>query len=63
MAAILLNVTFIICFLLSVYFFSRRRKKAGITGMKSALTSVCFFLIAIINFSANLFDFLGIVSW
>ena len=35
----------------------------GITGIKSALTSITFFLIAITNILAYWFHFMGLVSW
>lgn len=41
----------------------RRRKKAGVTGIKSALTSICLFLLAITNMLAYWFDFMGLFSW
>jgi hypothetical protein len=41
----------------------RKRKAAGITGMKTALTSICFYLIAVTNLLAVWFDFIGIISW
>jgi CHASE2 domain-containing sensor protein len=41
----------------------KKRKAAGITGIKSVLTSICFFLISVVNLLAYWFDFLGIISW
>jgi CHASE2 domain-containing sensor protein len=41
----------------------RRRKAAGITGVKTALTSICFYLIAVANLLAVWFDFIGLISW
>jgi len=41
----------------------RRRKKAGVTGLKSALTPICFFLIAITNLLAYWLDLMGLLSW
>ncbi|MFG6113687.1 hypothetical protein ACGTN9_00765 [Halobacillus sp. MO56] len=41
----------------------RKRKRLGITGLKSLLTSISFFMIAIINIFAYWFDFMGIWSW
>ncbi|MFD2680322.1 hypothetical protein [Bacillus seohaeanensis] len=63
MNRIVLSIVFITTFLVSIFFFFKRRKKAGVTGIKSALTSICFFLIAIVNFTAYWLNSLGIVSW
>ncbi|RIW27663.1 hypothetical protein D3H55_22695 [Bacillus salacetis] len=41
----------------------RKRKAAGITGFKTALTSICFYLIAVVNLLAFWFDFIGLISW
>ncbi|WP_456272278.1 hypothetical protein [Bacillus sp. AK031] len=41
----------------------KKRKAAGITGVRSALTSICFYLIAITNLLAYWLDFIGIISW
>ena len=40
----------------------RKRKEASITDLKSLGTSICFFLIAIVNLLAYWFDFIGIIS-
>lgn len=49
--------------LVSPYIIHKKRKKEGVTGFKSLLTSACFFLIAIINILAYWFDVLGAISW
>ncbi|WP_085524329.1 hypothetical protein [Tuberibacillus sp. Marseille-P3662] len=49
--------------LVAPYIIHKRRKKEGVTGFKSLLTSACFFLIAIINILAYWFDVLGATSW
>ncbi|MFG6118729.1 hypothetical protein [Thalassobacillus sp. B23F22_16] len=41
----------------------RKRKQLGITGIKSMLTPISFFLIAIINVFAYWFVFLRVWSW
>ena len=39
-----------------------KRKEASITGWKTLGTSICFFLIAIVNLLAYWVDFIGIIS-
>lgn len=63
MVPILVNVTLLVSLLFSIYKFLIRRKKAGITGFRSALPSICFFLIASINLAAGVFNLLGVISW
>ncbi|WP_053220079.1 hypothetical protein [Virgibacillus senegalensis] len=41
----------------------KKRKKAGVTGFKTALTPICFYLIAVTQLLAYWFGFLGIISW
>lgn len=59
----ILSVILIFSLLISISVMIRKRKQAGITGMKTALTSICFYLIAITNLMAYWFHFLGLVSW
>lgn len=59
----ILSVILIFSLLISILVMIRKRKQAGITGMKTALTSICFYLIAITNLMAYWFHFLGLVSW
>ncbi|KWU55013.1 hypothetical protein AWW70_25750 [Bacillus mycoides] len=47
----------------SMYITYQKRKKAGIKGLKSSLTSICFFSIAILNLFAYWFHFGGIFTW
>lgn len=64
LVSILFTVLLVLAFLVSVTMLIQRRKKAGITGLKTALTSICFYLIAAINLLAYwFFGFLGLVSW
>ncbi|KKB36741.1 hypothetical protein QY95_03009 [Bacillus thermotolerans] len=63
LVSILFTVLLVLAFLVSVTMLIQRRKKAGITGLKTALTSICFYLIAAINLLAYWFGFLGLVSW
>jgi len=63
MLPIILSILLIISLFISIYFVVEKRRKAGITGVKSALTSICFFLIAITNLLAYWLDFMGIINW
>jgi len=56
---IILTVAFI--FVIPVII--RKRKKAGASGIKSALTSICFLLMVLINILAYWFNFIGLLSW
>ncbi|SFG57729.1 hypothetical protein SAMN05216353_15820 [Halobacillus alkaliphilus] len=47
----------------SVIFTVRKRKKLGYTDLKSALTPICFYLIAVTQLAAYWFDLLGLISW
>ena len=40
-----------------------KKKKSGIKGLKSALTSICFFSLAILNMFAYWFHFGGAFTW
>ena len=59
----ILSIILILVLMVSVSVFVKRRKKAGVTGIKSALTSICLYLMAIINLFAYWFDFSGVVTW
>jgi Ca2+/Na+ antiporter len=52
----------IVALIISVVTVIRKRRKQGISGIKTALTSICFYLIVIINLLALWFD-LGLWSW
>ncbi|KOO51414.1 hypothetical protein [Viridibacillus arvi] len=51
----------VLCF--SCFIVVRKRKQTGITGIKSALSSICLFLIAITSLLAYWLNFTGILSW
>ncbi|MBD8028436.1 hypothetical protein H9636_17500 [Ureibacillus sp. Re31] len=53
----------IISLIISNVLLINKRKKGGITLIKSALPSICFILIAILNIVAIWFDWLGLISW
>jgi len=60
---IILSIILIITLILSSIIVVKKRKKAGLTGVKSVLTSICFFLIAIISLFAYWFNFMGLLVW
>ncbi|PBB05574.1 hypothetical protein [Salimicrobium humidisoli] len=49
--------------IISIIILVKKRKEAGATGIKSALTSICFYLVAVTNLVAYSFDMQGLVSW
>lgn len=63
MVQIILSIILVIALIFSITVVVQKRKRDGIKDIKSALTSICFYLIAITNLLAYWFDFIGIVSW
>ncbi|MFS0637325.1 hypothetical protein AB1K84_15605 [Mesobacillus foraminis] len=63
MVPIIVTIILVLSLGFSISFVIRKRKKAGITGFKSALTPICFYLIAVVNILAYWFNFLGLVNW
>lgn len=61
--AIVLSIILGITLIFSIRVVIKKRKESGITGFKTLLTSICFFLIAIINLLAYWFHFMGIINW
>lgn len=59
----ILTVMLMTIFGFSVTHLIRKRKKAQITGIKSLVISICFFLIGAVNLLAYWFDFIGIINW
>ncbi len=59
----MLPIVLIFFLVASMYIIYQKRKKAGIKGLKSALTSICFFLIAILNLFAYWLHFGGVFTW
>ncbi|WP_077595991.1 hypothetical protein [Oceanobacillus kimchii] len=60
-----LNVLYIIsivAFIIVISFIIKKRKKAGISGIKSALTPICFLLISLINILGYWFNFIGLLT-
>ncbi|MBY5231980.1 hypothetical protein ABH61_24810 [Bacillus paranthracis] len=63
MLNILLMIVFIIFLAVSMYIaYTKKEKKAEIKGLKSALTSICFFSLAIFNLFAYWFQFGGMLT-
>ncbi|MFB4169432.1 hypothetical protein [Virgibacillus sp. JSM 102003] len=63
MAPVILTVIILIVLVFSIYIVVQKRKKAGVTGMKSALTPICLYLVAITNILAYWFNVIGVLSW
>ncbi|MCW9129619.1 hypothetical protein OF830_01265 [Bacillus paramycoides] len=59
----MLPIVLIFFLVASMYIIYQKRKKAGIKGLKSALTSICCFLIAILNLFAYWLHFGGVLTW
>lgn len=60
---LVLPILIIVTLISSIVSLIYKRKKAGITGFKTALTSICFYLIAVTNLVAYWFDSIGLISW
>ena len=60
---IILSIILIITLIFSISVVIQKRKKASITGIKSILTSICLYLIAVTNLLAYWFDFMGLLNW
>lgn len=60
---IILSVILVIVLILSIIIVIKKRNKYGIKGIKSLLSSICLYVIAIINLFAYWFNFLGLLSW
>ncbi|UFU00119.1 hypothetical protein KO561_03910 [Radiobacillus kanasensis] len=63
MLPIILSAVLVLTMIISIFTVIRKRKKLGITGFKTALTSICFYLVAVVNLLAYWLDFMGIISW
>lgn len=58
----MLPIVLILVAIVSMFITYQKRKKAGVKGLKSALTSICFFSLAILNLFAYWFNFGGIFA-
>src|SRR5699024_12726127 len=61
--ATILSVILIIALIFSISVVIKKRRKAGVKGIKSALTPICLYLMAIMCLLAYWFNFLDIISW
>ncbi|MCP3739368.1 hypothetical protein [Rossellomorea sp. BNER] len=57
----ILLITYILALACSIVVLYRKHNKEA--GIKNYLTTICFFLVSIIGFSAYWFDLGGIISW
>ncbi|MYL70407.1 hypothetical protein GLW00_06090 [Halobacillus litoralis] len=63
MVKILISSFMLLSLFASITFLVHKRRKTGVKGWKTALTSICFYAIALINLAAYWWDGLGILSW
>ncbi|TCJ03204.1 hypothetical protein [Cytobacillus praedii] len=63
MMPIILSMILILSLIFSILVVIQKRKNAGITGFKSALTSICFFLVPVTTLLAYWFNFMGLLNW
>ncbi|MDQ0273151.1 hypothetical protein [Cytobacillus purgationiresistens] len=63
MLSIPLTILLVLFMALSIITTIKKRKLAGATGHKSALTPICFYSIAIVAIIAFWFDLAGLISW
>ncbi|EKE32342.1 hypothetical protein MJ3_02847 [Salimicrobium jeotgali] len=59
----ILSIIMTAALIVSILITIRKRREEGADGIKSALTSICFYLITVTNLVAYWFDMLGLVSW
>lgn len=59
----ILSIILIFALIISISYVVHKRKKAGITGVKSALTPVFLYLMAITNLLALWFNLPGLLTW
>lgn len=58
-----LYIILLIALILAIPVTIIRRKRLVLRGVKSALTSICLFLIVITNLLAYLFDYFSLLVW
>ncbi|MUV38948.1 hypothetical protein JNUCC1_02820 [Lentibacillus sp. JNUCC-1] len=56
-----LYIILTIAFIFFIPVIIKKRKKAGVTGIKTALPSICFLFIALINILAFWLNFMGLL--
>ncbi|MGM0846247.1 MAG: LPXTG cell wall anchor domain-containing protein [Bacillota bacterium] len=57
------SIILIAALVISGIYVFRKRRAEGITGIKTALTSLCFYLIGVVNLLAFWLESIGIISW
>ncbi|MCA0992079.1 hypothetical protein [Pseudalkalibacillus hwajinpoensis] len=62
MLEIILTMVFAVVFIIGIYVQVTRRKRAGLTGVKSAIAPICFMMSAALNPLGYWFGFLGLIS-
>ncbi|WP_273852061.1 hypothetical protein [Guptibacillus spartinae] len=62
MLEIVLTIIFVIVFIIGIYVQVTRRKRAGLTGIRSAISPICFMISAALNPLGYWFGFLGLYS-
>lgn len=60
---VILPIFIVAALVISMYVIYKKRKRAGVTGLKSLLTSICCLLLAILNLTAYWLHFGGIITW
>ncbi len=63
MVPIIFTVILFVAIIFSVSVQVKKRRKAGVTGIRSALTPIFMCLIAVTNILAYWFNFMGVLSW
>ncbi|MDP7989474.1 hypothetical protein Q9B79_06720 [Bacillus sp. MHSD_36] len=63
MLKVVLLIALILFVVVLIYITYKKRKKAGVKGLKSELTSIYFFTLAILNLLAYWLNFGGIIIW
>ncbi|MFC7063805.1 hypothetical protein [Halobacillus seohaensis] len=63
MLPILLSIILVFALIYSITVVVGKRKMAGLTDIKSALTPIFLYLIAITNLMAYWFNFMGVINW
>ncbi len=58
-----LYIILTVAFLFFIPVVIRKRKRAGATGIKSVLSSICLLLLALTIILAYWFNFIGLFSW
>ncbi|MGB7998547.1 MAG: hypothetical protein WCF60_00385 [Anaerobacillus sp.] len=62
MLEIIVTIVFLVVFLIGIYLQISRRKRAGMTGFKSAISPICFMMSAALNPLGYWFGFIGVYS-